>query len=691
MFQKPRSPRDFPRSPAASGLAAAAPAMLRNGLHGPDSTSAFFALHLIGFTTGLLITVLLLVLTLRAAKLPGTPLVNIGFAVCALLWCAGGLARTASLAAGLSRQGHAALVAQAIQFSAAAAFPMAVLAVWRPFASQAWQKTAARILYVSSGLGALGIGMAFWAGALHGGGSALFDALRLATACGAALLLLLGAATSLRRASTPRAVYLPSLAIVAAVCGVAVIMALAERAHPATHFGAAVEFVRAHLVLLVVLCAFFLFARFRFADIFVRYGVRILLAGTWASVVAFFSQSAILMHVARQARSPASVHVFAVLLLAGALLLSFTFVDERIGRLVNRWLFRPPDYRAATRQLANRLTELHGEAEIAAAVEGAAQSTLHLRGARLAAVGSLPVSPWTSAIQEGEVVELEYTDPLRQRLPLANAEVLIPVTSTGRVTHVLVVAPGTARPGLVTRDLNFLRSVATQFGNRLDALHRERESIERQSREAMLLQQVTEAELRALRAQINPHFLFNSLNTIADLIVRDPPRAEAMTLRLASVFRHVLAHSSRSMTTIREEMEFLRTYLYIEEARFGDRLRVTFDVAPDAASQAIPSLILQPLVENAMKHGLGPKPGPGNLWISAHTDGDDVCVKIEDDGMGPQSPPANAANECHGLTNVAARLRTLYRGRASVTLAARVEGGACVTLRFPRGEAGTAV
>ena len=78
-----------------------------------------------------------------------------------------------------------------------------------------------------------------------------------------------------------------------------------------------------------------------------------------------------------------------------------------------------------------------------------------------------------------------------------------------------------------------------------------------------------------MRAQINPHFLFNSLNTVADLIVRDPVRAEAMTVRLAGVFRHVLAHSTRPLTTVRDEIEFLRTYLYIEEARFGDRLQVS--------------------------------------------------------------------------------------------------------------------
>src|ERR1035437_2720286 len=406
----------------------------------------------------------------------------------------------------------------------------------------------------------------------------------------------------------------------------------------------------------------------------------------WASLLAFFAQSAFLMHVARQTPSPASLHVFVVILLAGSLLLSFTFVDERIGRLVNRWLFRPPDYRAPTRQLGNKLSQLRLDPEIAAAAEEAARDALQLSGARLIAAGSLPPSQCSSAILEGELVELEHSDPLRGLLPLANAEVLIPVTSAASTTHVLWVSPGPARPGLVTRDLNFLRAIAAQFGNRLDALRRERQAIERQSREALLLQQVAEAELRALRAQINPHFLFNSLNTIADLIVRDPPRSEAMTLRLATMFRHVLAHSSRSMTTIGEEVEFLRTYLYIEEARFGDRLRVAIDVAPEAAGQAIPSLILQPLVENAMKHGLGPKPGPGNIWISAHIEGDQVCVKIEDDGMGPQSVPAAEPNECHGLTNVAGRLRTLYRDRASVKLAARQGGGACVTVRIPLGD-----
>src|ERR1041384_1879477 len=107
-----------------------------------------------------------------------------------------------------------------------------------------------------------------------------------------------------------------------------------------------------------------------------------------------------------------------------------------------------------------------------------------------------------------------------------------------------------------------------------------------------------------------------------------------MTLRLASVFRHVLAQSRRPLTSIREEMDFLRTYLHIEEARFGDRLQVAIEMGPEIAGEQVPSLILQPLVENALKHGLGPKPGPGHLWISAYPEGNQIRLTVEDDGMG---------------------------------------------------------
>ena len=138
---------------------------------------------------------------------------------------------------------------------------------------------------------------------------------------------------------------------------------------------------------------------------------------------------------------------------------------------------------------------------------------------------------------------------------------------------------------------------------------REQERIESVRLEGRLSQQLAQAELRALRAQINPHFLFNSLNTIAALIVSEPEKAEMITMRLSSIFRYVLLHADRPLSSLDEEMGFLRTYLDIEQIRFGERLLVEFDVESSITQTAVPTLILQPLVENAIKHGVARKGG----------------------------------------------------------------------------------
>jgi two-component system, LytTR family, sensor kinase len=231
--------------------------------------------------------------------------------------------------------------------------------------------------------------------------------------------------------------------------------------------------------------------------------------------------------------------------------------------------------------------------------------------------------------------------------------------------------------------------VASQCGHRLDALYLQERMILAQSREAVLQQQVTEAELRALRSQVNPHFLFNSLNSITNLIVTNPEQAETMTLRLARVFRHVLANSARPLVSLDEEIDFLKTYLQIEEARFGSRLHVKFSVDPAVAMDPIPSLILQPIVENALKHGLGPKLDPGHLWITAEACGNQVRLQVEDDGVGPAIGVVrlNGSNEQSngvGLENVAQRLRGLYGNEGRMTIEVRPAGGTRVTILLPR-------
>lgn len=633
------------------------------------STGANIAGDLIGYTTSLLVTLVLLVLTLRAAKLPGTPVANIIFAVCGLLWSAGGLVRAACLGSGLDQLRGVAPIALSVQYTGAAVFPVVILAIWRRFAIQGWRKRATRTLEILAMVSATAIAGSFWFHLFAG------HTLRALAIYNAGLMLVAGPLVSLRRDTTPRSVYVPSFAILWAAIGAGILTIIAQHS-PTQGLAQTFGFVGAHLGMLAIVLAFLLFSRFRYADLFIRYGVRILLASAWALTIVILAQAVFTQQVARQIPWIAALHVGMVLFTATGLLLSFTFVDERVSALVSKWMFRAPDYREAARQFTNRIRDLDQTSEILAALAEAARVPLGLEAARAVPVGDLP---WPKGIAEGEITEIDYRDPLCKLLPIRNVEILVPIIFEGRVSHVLAISPGTDRPSLVTRHLNYLQTIASQCGYRLDALRREEEAVERQSREALLQQQVAEAELRALRAQINPHFLFNSLNTIADLVVRDPARAETMTLRLAEVFRHVLDHSSRPLTSIRDEIAFLRTYLYIEEVRFGDRLQVKIDVPQELEGAQIPSLILQPLVENALKHGLGPKPGPGHLTITAQAEGDQLRMTVEDDGVGASLQPSKGL----GLANVAERLETLYQDRASVTLRRREGGGSVATVVIP--------
>lgn len=618
-----------------------------------------FAADLTGFATGLLITGLLLMLTLRAARLPGTPLTNVVFAVCGLLWSAGGLAETVLLAMGSDHYARPVMISLAIHYAGMIWAPIPILGIWLPYAQRDWQKKAARILnlivYAVNGpLVALLI-----AGALFTHPPVPLGLVAHIGGLTFTVVLVIAAVLLLRPGSTPHAVYAPSLVVVISGATGALAITMAQHVYRSSRELATTLFaVGGHLLLVLCFCVLFLFARFRYADIFIRYAVRIFLAGAFASFLGFTA----VLHTRVAGRVPASPaeQVLALTMILYAVLLSFTFIDQRIAGAVNHWLFHPPDFRSATQHLGDALRDLDSEDEIARTIETSVKATLQLNEVNLSTLDSRQV-----AFPDGEPAEMDF-------------EWLAPVIIAGHIRYVLWIKPGASRPALVTHDINYLREVARLCGNHLDRLRRESEAGEQRSREALLLQQVTEAELRALRAQVNPHFLFNSLNTIADLIVRDPPRAETMTLRLAAVFRHVMAHSARPLTSVHDEMEFLRTYLNIEEVRFGDRLRVEFHVDPVAAALEIPSLILQPLVENALKHGLGPKTGPGRLWISAQLETDEICLRVEDDGLGRQSDVRGL-----GLTNVSERLRTLYGDRANMTLETRESGGTCVTVRIP--------
>src|SRR5260221_1409710 len=170
--------------------------------------------------------------------------------------------------------------------------------------------------------------------------------------------------------------------------------------------------------------------------------------------------------------------------------------------------------------------------------------------------------------------------------------------------------------------------------------------------------ELARAELRALRAQVNPHFLFNTLNTIAALINENPAAAEDVVTRLADVFRHALTASGREHTRLADELEFVRAWLAIERARFGDRLRVVEEIEPGLDDVPVPGLLFQPLIENAVRYAVAPRSEGGTVWLRVRRDpsGETLTAEIADDGPG-FTPGARPTGHGVGLESVRERLR----------------------------------
>ncbi|HYO83452.1 MAG TPA: histidine kinase, partial [Bryobacteraceae bacterium] len=175
----------------------------------------------------------------------------------------------------------------------------------------------------------------------------------------------------------------------------------------------------------------------------------------------------------------------------------------------------------------------------------------------------------------------------------------------------------------------------------------------------------SEAELRALQAQINPHFLFNSLNTLYGTIPRSADGARRTVLNLAEIFRYFL-HNDRSAIPLSEELKIVRAYLEVEQLRLGDRLRTEIDVDDAAESAQIPPLSVQPLVENAVKHGVARRTGAGYVILRIRRDGDSLRVEVRDSGGAIL--PSNGSHSGVGLDNVRQRLRLTYGPRSHVRI-----------------------
>lgn len=393
-------------------------------------------------------------------------------------------------------------------------------------------------------------------------------------------------------------------------------------------------------------------SRFEFVDLFVKGGAFFLVAAV--TLTACFAL--VLPFVDTAKLEWARPWVFAVLLLP--LVMVLPSVQRRIGRwLDNAWLGR-------------RLTPVEAiKAFLAGLGSACTEHELVEQAEReLSAIFHAPVRIALELAEAPQGFEVALDVPVRR------AEARIGAILLGR------------RPNHMpyfSEDIALVGSLGEVFAHMLDNVRLQERRQEQDKLAQELSLQASRSELKALRAQVNPHFLFNALNAIAGLIHRDPQRADQTVEQLAEIFRYTLRGSESEWAVLEQELDFARAYLEVERARFGERLQVRVAGGPEVAAARIPTMLLQTLVENAVKHGIAAVRGPARIEVEARRDGGHLVLDVADSGPGfaaraEGGPPARGARprgEGYGLKNVRERLAGHFGEAAELCVRRDTERG----------------
>ena len=349
------------------------------------------------------------------------------------------------------------------------------------------------------------------------------------------------------------------------------------------------------------------------------------------------------------------------LLLAGAclLLILFALLRSRLQIALTRLVFRRPD----RNKLLERLkAPIRDERDY---LLKAAREIGRFMGAE-------------ASLLEDSTLDLSRPAPTSE-LPAARGgleqngvEAIVPLRIPGASTHVLLGRRSGGRRYL-SEDLQVLGRAAAQIAEQVE-----------QYRESETRRLVAQAELRALQSQIHPHFLFNALNTLYGIIPRQARGARETVLNLADIFRYFL-ETERSFRPLEEELHIIKAYLDVERLRLGEKLRTEIAVDPETLMAPIPILSIQPLVENAVKHGIAPNAGGGLVKLSVHFEGGTLHVAVSDTGGG--FPSANGPKAGVGLENVMRRLQLCYGSEAKIAIQSDANGSE-VSFSIPASTAG---
>jgi len=383
--------------------------------------------------------------------------------------------------------------------------------------------------------------------------------------------------------------------------------------------------------------------RFHFFDLFVKRGASLIL--TLGLLAAWFALFGSILH--RFDRSWAAPWLDAIVLLP--LAVSLPWLYARLGRTLDRrWLGRRFSTFEAITHFFAKMRSASTEAQL---LQQAQSGLEDIFGASAVVVLGDDGPDHMVTVQQ------------------------IPVRASGAIIGRFLLGPRVSEAPYFSQDISLLTSLADAFSHVLENLRLQLREQEQERRARELVLHASRSELKALRAQINPHFLFNALNSIAGLIHREPAVADRTIEQLADVFRYALRGAESEWAVLDDELEFVRAYLEVERARFGPRLQADVDLADDARGARIPTMIVQTLVENAVKHGVASVRGPAIIHVSARHDDGRLVVSVTDNGPGFKD--GNTATPTrdggYGLSNIRQRLDGYFGAAGALEISRDVE------------------
>jgi two-component system LytT family sensor kinase len=601
------------------------------------TTGAADLLHLVGFLTGAVLYAMLLVMVAKSVARPDR--LTLATAILGLTWNLGELTASAAQAAGLST------LAQwlaAASFSALGFLPAVVVhSVSRIPGARKWGPLATSVVVVGY-LSAASSAVMQFASAAAGQLLPSSTGLLLITG-GVAMSVIPLIALTQRQGSPARGLWLVALAVFA-------VSAL----HLGQFHGAqeswTVELLGHHASIPLAFAILYQDYRFALADLFLKQALTLV---TLVAIV-FGSYWIVepLLRTGQGSPSPTAVSVLLALWVATALVVPH--ISRAITLLVDRVILGRRDYEVLAASLAVEVEQCDS-----------VDAVLTCGCTRLAPALTAQAVTWTEAPEDR---------------PSAPHEILVNTAEAPR--PVLIVGPLAGGRRLLSDDFTMLQRVAMILARRIDALRLTEERYERMLHEREIRTLATESELRALRAQVNPHFLFNALTTIGYLIQSSPTKALQTLMRLTTLLRSVL-RSEGEFTTLGRERELVDCYLQIEAARFEERLEIAIAIPEELWDIPIPSVIVQPLVENAIKHGIARSRSGGSIGVRAVLDeGGRLSITVRNTGAKFRGRrPGGEAGV--GLRNVERRLQCYYGTEAMLTLREDQQGATVAELSLP--------